>query len=575
MAEITAEISLEISRLKQGIDRSLSELRSFKQRAKTQGGDLGAGLFGGLKAAAAGAAAAVGAAMAAAGLGRIVSSAVEKAADAEQMQVTMEVLIGDTAKAKDTIENLRKLGASTPFEFADLADAEKKLLQFGLTAEESLPLISRLGDVAAGDANKLQSLALVFGQVSSNAKLTGGDLLQFINAGFNPLNEITKKTSESMAEVRQRMEAGGVSALEVKDALIAATSAGGLFYGMNEKQSKTLGGMWSTLKDEVSAVMLSFGTPVADALRPMLAQAITMAADLKAVAAGVGEAFLNAVNLLRAAWETLTFDGAIELLGEALKIAFLEAINFLYKGMMASLSAFGQLMIEQVKNAITLFQILTTKDFWSGMLNALVGIAQTFNSIIFGVIAAVLETVKKLPGGESLVGGGDQFMRDMSAQSGRDAADSFSAAGADLTPAVDAAMSRIAEAAANIAGAFQESFAGTAGIFDTTEDMENLRDAFSVLQDRAEEIAAEAKAASPVTTAAAKTGEGGKVEKTAMDRSPGLFASALNVLMGRSAAEVAVEEAKKSNALLETIAKNTATKSQPNVTEGDSVPRFV
>lgn len=575
MAEITAEIALEISKLKQGIDRSLSELRTFKQRAKTQGGDLGAGLFGGLKAAAAGAAAAVGAAMAAAGLGKIVSSAVEKAADAEQMQVTMEVLIGDTAKAKDTIENLRKLGASTPFEFADLADAEKKLLQFGLTAEESLPLISRLGDVAAGDANKLQSLALVFGQVSSNAKLTGGDLLQFINAGFNPLNEITKKTSESMAEVRKRMEAGGVSALEVKDALIAATSAGGLFYGMNEKQSKTIGGMWSTLKDEVSAIMLAFGTPVADALRPMLAQAITMAGDLKAVAAGVGEAFLNAVNLLRAAWETLTFDGAIELLGEALKLAFLEAINFLYKGMMGTFSAMGQYMIESFKNAIALFQILTTADFWSGMLNALMGISHAFNSAMYGIIAAILETVKKLPGGGALIGESDQTMRNMSAWSGRNAADSFSAAGADLAPAVDAAMSRIGEAAANIAGAFQESFAGTAGIFDTTEDMENLRDAFGALQERADEIAAEAKAAAPGTAAAAKGSEGGKTEKTALERTPGLFASALNVLMGRSAGEVAVEEAKKSNALLETIAKNTATKPQANVTEGDSTLRFV
>ena len=67
-----------------------------------------------------------------------------------------------------------------------------------------------LGDVSQGNKERFDSLTLAFAQVGSAGKLSGQDLLQFVNAGFNPLNEISKMTGESMAELKERMSAGGV-----------------------------------------------------------------------------------------------------------------------------------------------------------------------------------------------------------------------------------------------------------------------------------------------------------------------------------------------------------------------------
>ena len=95
-------------------------------------------------------------------------------------------------------------------------------------------------------------------------RLAGGDLLQLINVGFNPLNVIAEKTGESMSELRDRMSKGKVGFSEVRDAFQTATSAGGQFYQMNEKQSRTLLGLYSTMQDGISAALLTIGNQIAE-----------------------------------------------------------------------------------------------------------------------------------------------------------------------------------------------------------------------------------------------------------------------------------------------------------------------
>lgn len=197
--------------------------------------------------------------VAAAGIAGIGVASVKLAADAEQTAISFEVMTGSASVAVDMLERLRVMGAKTPFEFNDLATATRVLLNFGRTSEEALSDISMLSDVAAGDANKLQSLALVFGQIAANGRLTGQDLLQLINAGFNPLQQIAARTGETMSELRDRMSAGKVGLSEVQQAFADATSEGGRFFKMNERQSQTILGKWSTLKDGITSAMMDIG----------------------------------------------------------------------------------------------------------------------------------------------------------------------------------------------------------------------------------------------------------------------------------------------------------------------------
>ena len=80
-----------------------------------------------------------------------------------------------------------------------------------------------------GNAQRFQALSLAFAQVSAAGKLTGQDLLQMVNAGFNPLQEMSKKTGKSISELKDLMADGAISTKMVEDAMASATGAGGRF----------------------------------------------------------------------------------------------------------------------------------------------------------------------------------------------------------------------------------------------------------------------------------------------------------------------------------------------------------
>ncbi len=72
------------------------------------------------------------------------------------------------------------------------------------------------------------------------------------------------------------------------------------------------------------------------------------------------------------------------------KISFANALNFPAGTLMAVAQALWQALVEAVKDAITLFQIVTTADFWIGMGKAIMGIAQSYIAFLLGGIAKLL-----------------------------------------------------------------------------------------------------------------------------------------------------------------------------------------
>lgn len=194
------------------------------------------------------------------------AASVKAAADMEMQQAAFETLLGSAEKAKILLGDLTDLAASTPFQLTDLAEGAKTMLAFGIANEKILPNLQMLGDIAGGNADKLKSLTLAFSQIQSTGRLMGQDLLQLINAGFNPLTIIAEKTGKSMAQLKKDMEAGAISADMVSDAFKTATSEGGLFFGGMERASKTFKGLTSTLLDNVVAL----GRSIGDVLLPTL-----------------------------------------------------------------------------------------------------------------------------------------------------------------------------------------------------------------------------------------------------------------------------------------------------------------
>lgn len=186
-----------------------------------------------------------------------ISPFISIASEAENLRANLDVLTGSAEKGANMFKQITDFAAKTPFESTELVAASQQMLSFGIAQEKILPNLQMLGDIAMGNKEKLAGLTYAFSQVQSTGRLMGQDLLQMINNGFNPLEIISKKTGESMADLKKRMEEGGISAQEVADAMAAATAEGGRFYGGMDKASKTLSGRMSTLSDNAKMAIRS------------------------------------------------------------------------------------------------------------------------------------------------------------------------------------------------------------------------------------------------------------------------------------------------------------------------------
>lgn len=271
VGEVIATFDANIKGFEAGIKKAESQMSGFDKAVSGAGKKIG-DVFESIGKAAIGYAKVLGVA----GAGATVF-AIKTAADLQSLSASFETLTGSAEKGRKVFMDLKKMGATTPFEVTDLAKATQTMLAFGIQVDKTQDYLKMLGDVSMGNRDKLSGLALAFSQVQSTGRLMGQDLLQMINQGFNPLlvlaqknigarmgldfqktqealanNKITTgQVNEEMIKLKKAMENGGVSAADVAEAFKLATSEGGLFYEGMKRGSETLSGRFSTLMDNV------------------------------------------------------------------------------------------------------------------------------------------------------------------------------------------------------------------------------------------------------------------------------------------------------------------------------------
>lgn len=318
--ELYAELGLDAAKFNTGVDKATKQGGNLAKSLKSGIGDATSAVGNGVKATTI-------------MMGNLMSSAVKKGASLVKSLVstgidynsTMETYVtnfttmlnGSSEAAKKLTSDIESMAASTPFAMSDLADASQTLLAFGQDSGTVLDTLQSLGDIAMGDANKLSSLTLAFAQASSSGKLMGQDLMQMINAGFNPLQTIVDKTGASMGDLKdfmsngkassdlkkqmrsaqqevkkmgtqasdgakllaQMAEEGAISAETLGMIFDMETSPGGRYYNAMENASKTFKGMLSTLQDDSAALLGRVFKPVSDyiqsELMPKASQFIT------------------------------------------------------------------------------------------------------------------------------------------------------------------------------------------------------------------------------------------------------------------------------------------------------------
>jgi tape measure domain-containing protein len=304
MATTIAELNVKITSDMAKINQDLAQLKAKVQGADKPVENLGAG-FSKL-----GILAGVGIGAAIAGFARLASAGIKAAATYEKQAVAFSVMLGSAGKATAMLKDIQEFAAATPLQGAALQQNALLLLNFGAAAEEIMPTLRMLGDVSGGDQQKLDSLTLAFAQMSSAGRLMGQDLLQMINAGFNPLQIMSEKTGKSMGQLKKEMEQGAISSEMVKAAFKDATSEGGRFYQMLEKQSQTLSGMWSTFQDLGDIAVRTFGEELAPVMKLFLQDLIDSGDETIGLAQALGQFTAKAILAFRIAYQQLALWGA-------------------------------------------------------------------------------------------------------------------------------------------------------------------------------------------------------------------------------------------------------------------------
>lgn len=167
---------------------------------------------------------------------------------AEQASIGFRTLVGDVELATSKLAELNEYADSeSVFSRLQVSESSKLLMGYGVAAEDVVQLVKQLGDISGGSAERLRSLALAFGQVTSKGRLMGQETIQLTEAGFNPLQELSAMTGKSYAELQEMGEQGRISAYNVAQAIRHATSEGGRFHGAMAAIAASGAGSWNKM----------------------------------------------------------------------------------------------------------------------------------------------------------------------------------------------------------------------------------------------------------------------------------------------------------------------------------------
>lgn len=200
------------------------------------------------------------------GFKELVGGAVDYQKSMEFYTTSFTVMTGSADKAGETVKKLADIGATTPFDMPQLADATSLLMNFGFSADDAVDSMMMLGDISQGNADKLNTIARAYGKMNSAQKVTLENINMMIDAGFNPLQEISEKTGESMQSLYDRISKGKMSVDEITESMKRSTSEGGKYFQSMDAQSQTLDGRLSTLSDTINSKL-------GEALQPILQKA--------------------------------------------------------------------------------------------------------------------------------------------------------------------------------------------------------------------------------------------------------------------------------------------------------------
>ena len=197
--------------------------------------------------------------------GNFLTNIREVTAQFELQRISLGAIIQDQARANQLFSEIKTFALKSPVSVMDLTKYTKQIAAYGVETEKLFDTTKMLTDVSVGLGTPLSQLALAFGQIRSSSVLRLAETRQLTEAGIPALELLAKQLEKtygrfvSTAEVMELISKRAISFEMVEQMFKDITSAGGMFYQMQEKQGNTLFGMWAKLGDAASVMYDEIG----------------------------------------------------------------------------------------------------------------------------------------------------------------------------------------------------------------------------------------------------------------------------------------------------------------------------
>ena len=190
---------------------------------------------------------------------------VETRAQFELQRVALGAILQDRDEANKIFSQIQQMALQSPFTIMGLEKATKQMAAFGFEAKNLKENVKMVADLGSGLGVDLERIVLVMGHLKARNYLEGTMVRQFTNMGFSVLGELAKYYTEiegrmvSVADVQERVKKKMVEFADVEEVLKRVTSAGGMFYDMQKKQSESIWGQMQRITDAYDLMMNDIG----------------------------------------------------------------------------------------------------------------------------------------------------------------------------------------------------------------------------------------------------------------------------------------------------------------------------
>lgn len=191
-------------------------------------------------------------------------AAVAAYAELEQLEVAFGAMVGNAEEGKRIVDELAEFAATTPFSLTGLGNSARQLLAIGTEVENLQEELRLIGDIAAGSGKPIEELMAVYAKVMAKGKADTEAINQLTDRGI-PIVQALIDVGEDLGktytseDIYKFAADGSISAEEYRMALEKLTEEGAIYNDMMAKQSQTISGLASTLKDNVFNALAAVG----------------------------------------------------------------------------------------------------------------------------------------------------------------------------------------------------------------------------------------------------------------------------------------------------------------------------